>query len=92
MLDKLKNKINQLAAKAEEAAFAADIEWGKIKLSEEERNIRYDICKKCEWFFASTNSCKKCGCFMAVKTYMPSQSCPIGKWKSIPIVDKSQET
>lgn len=92
MLGALKNKLNQLAEKAEEAALAAGIEWEKIKLSEEERNLRYDICKKCEWLFAPTNSCKKCGCFMAVKTYIPYQSCPIGKWKSIPIVDESQET
>jgi hypothetical protein len=91
VLNALKNKITQLAEKAEEAAFAAEIEWEKIKLSEDERNSRYDICKKCEWLFTPTNNCKKCGCFMAVKTYMPSQSCPIGKWKSIPIVDKSQE-
>lgn len=81
MLEKLKNKLNQLAEKAKES-----------KLTEEERNIRYDICKKCEWLFIPTNTCKKCGCFMTVKTYMPEQSCPIGKWKSISLNnEKSQE-
>lgn len=82
MLDGLKNKLSQLAKKGEEAAVTAGLEWENIKLSEEERNIRYDICKSCEWLFTPTNSCKKCGCFMALKTYMPNQSCPIGKWKN----------
>ena len=88
MLEALKNKLTQVA---EEFALASEKEWEKIKLTEEQRNVRYDICKSCEWFFTPTSTCKKCGCFMAMKTYMPSKSCPIGKWKSIPIIDKQLE-
>jgi hypothetical protein len=25
--------------------------------------------------------CRKCGCFVALKTAIKSVSCPIGKWK-----------
>jgi hypothetical protein len=57
----------------------------KIKILQEQRDIRYDICKNCEWLSTPLNICNKCGCFMAVKTYMPHQSCPIGKWNSITI-------
>ena len=30
-------------------------------LSEEERNVRYDMCKSCEHFVSLTNQCNKCG-------------------------------
>jgi hypothetical protein len=82
MLDGLKKKISQIAKDAEDSQLLSNIEWEKIKLSEEERNARYNICKSCEWLFIPTSSCKKCGCLMAIKTYMPTQSCPIGKWKN----------
>ena len=44
-------------------------------------NKRLDICKGCEFLFKPTNTCKKCGCFMKVKTKIATSSCPIGKWE-----------
>ena len=41
---------------------------------------RWAECEKCEFLFKPTNSCKKCGCFMKVKTKVATASCPIGKW------------
>ncbi len=41
---------------------------------------RWDECQKCEFLLKSTNNCKKCGCFMKVKTRVATASCPIGKW------------
>jgi hypothetical protein len=49
-------------------------------LSEEESEKRLDICKNCEFFFTPTNQCKKCGCFMNIKTKISHASCPINKW------------
>jgi len=49
-------------------------------LSEEERNVRYDICKSCEHFVSLTSQCTKCGCIMTAKTYLPFSECPVGKW------------
>lgn len=68
MLDALKNKL------AEKANQVVDY----IKLPEQERNERYSICQSCEYF--KMDFCKFCGCYMPVKTYMPSQSCPVKKW------------
>ena len=42
---------------------------------------RWDECQKCEFLLKPTNSCKKCGCFMKVKTKIATASCPIGKWE-----------
>jgi len=45
-----------------------------------EAHERYAICEKCPRFFKITAQCKECGCFMKIKTKMPDQECPLGKW------------
>ena len=42
---------------------------------------RWAECEACEHLIKATNSCKKCGCFMKVKTKVATASCPIGKWE-----------
>jgi len=51
-----------------------------FRLSEEQANSRLDICKTCEFFNSAQSRCNKCGCFMAIKTYLKAEKCPIGKW------------
>jgi len=41
---------------------------------------RYIICKACENFDNMFKRCKKCNCFMPIKTQFKFFSCPIGKW------------
>ena len=38
-------------------------------------------CRDCEHFIKATSQCKKCGCFMKVKTRLATARCPIGKWE-----------
>jgi hypothetical protein len=47
---------------------------------EELGNTRLEICKGCPELIQLTTTCKKCGCFMAVKTKLKASTCPIGKW------------
>lgn len=42
---------------------------------------RYDICQNCEFFIPLTKQCKKCGCFMNVKTKLHAAKCPMAKWE-----------
>jgi hypothetical protein len=70
MLEKLKNRLEYLTDRAK-------------PLTEEERNVRYDTCLSCEHFISLTTQCKKCGCVMKVKTYLPGSECPIGKWGKV---------
>lgn len=49
----------------------------KIELSPAERFL---ICRDCDRYFAPTRQCKECGCFLALKVKVKSQSCPLGKW------------
>jgi hypothetical protein len=51
-------------------------EWANDFLSKE----RYNICKSCPELVKLTKTCKKCGCFMAVKTKLEKATCPLGKW------------
>jgi hypothetical protein len=51
-----------------------------LKISEADAKHRLDICKSCEFFDEGPQRCRKCGCFMAVKTYLKAEKCPIGKW------------
>ncbi len=50
------------------------------KLTEELSDARLEICKLCEFYRARTNQCKKCGCFMKLKTKLENAKCPLGKW------------
>jgi len=51
-------------------------EWAKEELASE----RLSICNGCPELIKLTSQCKKCGCFMSVKTKLLNATCPIGKW------------
>ena len=46
----------------------------------EQAKKRLEICNGCEFFNKSAERCTKCGCNMAIKTYLKAEKCPIGKW------------
>lgn len=41
---------------------------------------RLAICNQCPAFNKNLAKCKKCGCFMKLKTTLQEAKCPIGKW------------
>lgn len=41
---------------------------------------RLSICKTCPELIKLTNQCKKCGCFMNLKTKLEKAKCPLEKW------------
>lgn len=52
----------------------------KVKLTKELSDKRLEICLSCEHLIKLTKQCKKCGCFMELKTKLEEATCPIGKW------------
>ena len=78
--------VGQLANFA--SAVADFVAQGMNLASDEERARRYTICQGCERFskdeYLGHGKCLECGCNMAVKTAMPSQACPLGKWNAAP--------
>ena len=47
---------------------------------EKSESERIKICKSCDEFIQITTICKKCGCFMILKTKLTKSKCPEGKW------------
>jgi hypothetical protein len=50
------------------------------RVTENVAEERYSICLGCPELLKLTKQCKKCGCFMAIKSKMKVASCPLGKW------------
>lgn len=52
-----------------------------MKTISEIRQERLNICKQCpELLKLLGGTCKKCGCNMLAKTWIPISVCPINKW------------
>ena len=57
-----------------------DLFNGSPRSPEEVAQYRLEICNGCEFFRKTTQTCKKCGCFMKAKSMLLNAKCPIGKW------------
>jgi hypothetical protein len=44
------------------------------------KRYRLSICVTCEFYDKLQKRCKKCGCFMQLKTTLAQAKCPEGKW------------
>ena len=51
-----------------------------ISTSDKEREKRMKECQSCAWYIKDKKRCAKCGCIVALKTYLLEEKCPIGKW------------
>lgn len=85
MLGKLKEKMVDIRSTLEKEG--SDLMPDEWKAPEEIAVKRFEICLACEHLYKPTRTCKKCGCFMGVKTRLASRKCPIDKWGPVdPIV------
>ena len=41
---------------------------------------RLAVCNTCPFFFKQLQKCRKCGCFMKLKTTLIQAKCPEGHW------------
>ena len=67
--------------------FISNAKHSTLLMGEDQQDIvqaRWQECLKCEYLIKATGNCKKCGCFMQLKTKMAGQKCPIGKWGAVP--------
>jgi hypothetical protein len=79
-MHKLKDRLIELRAKGEKIAQENFI---KNRVSDDIQKQRYDICLACPHLRLKSNTCKVCGCFMGVKTWMSNQKCPLAKWGKV---------
>lgn len=84
---KLKEKYDKLSK------LASNIDsLPKLKVPAEIQQERYNICLACDKLYKPTNTCKICGCFMNIKTWMPTQNCPVFKWDKYKVPESDSET
>ena len=56
------------------------VQGGFATVPDEIHTQRLQFCEVCEHLQGSR--CVKCGCYMPAKTWLPTQHCPVGLWKS----------
>jgi RNA polymerase-binding transcription factor DksA len=66
-----------------DAVAPADLLHSENYTTKEVRDERYAICKECPRLISITRTCKECGCFMALKTWLKDASCPLDKWGTV---------
>jgi hypothetical protein len=52
---------------------------GQASVTRSEAARRMELCKNCPELIAM-DRCRRCGCFMRVKTHLPGAQCPLQKW------------
>lgn len=57
-----------------------DLINGSPRSSEDIVEYRLGICRVCPEFRPKTETCRKCGCFMKLKTKIEKARCPLNKW------------
>lgn len=68
---------------ATHAAFRAGkaVAAGEVLFVEtSERVRRKSICSQCEYAVNGKQVCAQCGCFLALKTTLSTETCTEGKW------------
>ena len=54
------------------------LKTGHVLATQDEIESRITKCKACE--FLKDNRCSKCGCYIALKSGLKSEKCPLGVW------------
>lgn len=52
-------------------------------VSETIQKERMDICKACPMLRPVSKTCKKCGCYVNLKTKIKTEQCPLSKWGKV---------
>lgn len=75
-LNKLKERVESVKSAVKET----EHEIAALFVPDAVHTARLDICMSCEHLFKAASQCKKCGCFVKVKTRLAPFKCPVDKW------------
>lgn len=69
------------------------VKSGFVVASDDVLRSRMDCCNNCEFWnkasFNGTGKCNKCGCSTWAKLRMATERCPLGKWESVNLEEKT---
>jgi len=69
----------EMAASAASAAAKFAVGGGKSVTADVQKE-RMATCHTCKKFEPVLARCGACGCFLSLKTWLPKEKCPLGKW------------
>lgn len=58
----------------------AAVQRKPIFVSDEEKQMRVEICHVCEHYLEDSDQCSRCTCFVAVKAALATEKCPDNNW------------
>lgn len=64
----------------EDVKFSDLFNPNSLRSDEELIQYRLEICNSCPALNKRTMRCKKCGCFMKLKSTLKQAKCPLEKW------------
>lgn len=65
---------------SEDVRFRDLFDPSQPRSDEELIQSRLEICNQCEWLHKGLMKCRKCGCFMKLKTTLKQAKCPLERW------------
>lgn len=71
---------NNLISLIQDAILDA-VSGNEIFVTEEEKERRLSICKKCPEYHEEQMRCKNCGCFLENKVTFTASKCPLSHWE-----------
>lgn len=75
MVDLVKN-----AASAAGRAAVAFVSGQPVRVSDEVRRARIDVCFDCPAYEDALGECQICGCYIGLKSWLSTEQCPSKKW------------
>lgn len=64
---------------------------GFKNLTDTQKQERLNICESCDSMNKDNKTCNECGCYLDIKTGWATESCPLGKWNALPILENTQK-
>lgn len=70
----------EISDEAARAVTPFDLLDGRNYTDKATRDARFEVCRGCDRLFKPTKTCRECGCFMALKTWLSDAECPRNLW------------
>jgi len=55
------------------------------------KSSRLKVCESCDRMNKDNKTCNECGCYLDIKTGWATESCTLGKWNALPILENTQK-
>ena len=64
---------------------------GFKNVTDNQKKERLNICESCDKINKENKTCSECGCYLDIKTGWATESCPLGKWDALPVLQQEKK-